>query len=727
VNPKTKKLVVSKHEIKKISLEYCKETLKNNEPEDDFKEGIEKKIELANKKLREENEEFVIQRETYEKVIAKFKSSNKRNYDFIVRASESFQTAVFNLCQNMIAEEKFPESFRETTLHMIYKGKGRREVLSDNRFIHSKTWLPRTVEGCVVEQGMKGPLVEGSSIYQIGGQPGHRAEELMFVMKSIVAQKRAEGKAIIIQCWDLSKYFDKEMMEDALLTCYKRNINTKAVRLWYKLNQNTRIRVKTGVGMSGYAEVGAVVGQGTIGGAVVSQAVLDEAVSEEFHPGGENEVSYGLVPMQPCMFQDDLIHVALGIKEAREASRKINIAVKKRGLRLNEDKSVYIVLGTKKQKEKINEELMSKPRMCGDVSMNLKEKDKWLGQPLSAGGRAASVAATVAAREVKIRGAGLEFANFEHDWRSQAAGGMETALVLWEACCIPSLLHGAGTWVQITSATERKLNALQQWFLRLVLQVGPGAPLAALGWETGVLDMKLRVWREKICLLLHIRSLGEETLASQVYREQVARQWPGLAREVSAICAELNLEDCNSTNLTKEDYKYLAEIALKNKNEEMLRNQGAGKKKLEKILREEPGKKEYISQKLISDVRQWFRTRAGLLPFAGNYSKDQRFAKTEWMCRCESVKEDEPHIVSGDCPVYNDIHEKYDNLEDDSELVEFFREVLERRDLVDRMEEDEEEEEEDEKEEEEEALAVGDTADVLPASDLEASQSSNTH
>ena len=72
---------------------------------------------------------------------------------------------------------------------------------------------------------------------------------------------------------------------------------------------------------------------------------------------------------------------------------------------------------------------------------------------------------------------------------------METALVLWERCCIPPLLHGSGTWTNISKATIKKLNSLQQWFLRLVLQVGPGVPLAALGWETGAMDMGLRVMK----------------------------------------------------------------------------------------------------------------------------------------------------------------------------------------------------------------------------------------
>ena len=106
----------------------------------------------------------------------------------------------------------------------------------------------------------------------------------MFSMKSIFSKERSEKNPIIVQCWDISKFFDKEKIEDALLTCYKREANPKAVRLWAKLNENTKIKVKTSVGESESAEVGAVVGQGTIGGALVSQAVLDEGVKDHFKP-----------------------------------------------------------------------------------------------------------------------------------------------------------------------------------------------------------------------------------------------------------------------------------------------------------------------------------------------------------------------------------------------------------------------------------------------------------
>ena len=62
-------------------------------------------------------------------------------------------------------------------------------------------------------------------------------------------------------------------------------------------------------------------------------------------------------------------------------------------------------------------------------------------------------------------------------------GGMDTALLLWEVCCIPSLLHGAGTWTDISAATE-KLDKIQSWYFRLVYQIGPGAPSASLLWDT---------------------------------------------------------------------------------------------------------------------------------------------------------------------------------------------------------------------------------------------------
>ena len=94
----------------------------------------------------------MINEEDFEGVLAKFKKNNKRTHDFLMKSSEEFKTSVFHLCQKMLKEERFPKKFQKTTLQMIWKKKGRKEDLQSNRFIHSKDWLPRTVEALAVSK-----------------------------------------------------------------------------------------------------------------------------------------------------------------------------------------------------------------------------------------------------------------------------------------------------------------------------------------------------------------------------------------------------------------------------------------------------------------------------------------------------------------------------------------------------------------------------------------------
>ena len=120
-------------------------------------------------------------------------------------------------------------------------------------------------------------------------------------------------------------------------------------------------------------------------------------------------------------------------------------------------------------------------------------------------------------------------------------------------------------------------------------------------------------------------------------------------------------------------------------NEERLRKQAEGKSKCERISGESYGKMAYISDSRMYSVRQMYKTRYKMLPFAGNYAKDKRFARSHWLCRC-GEKEEESHLISGKCEVYGDIRGNYPNLNDDKQLVDFFNEVLARRDKLEEEE-----------------------------------------
>ena len=92
--------------------------------------------------------------------------------------------------------------------------------------------------------------------------------------------------------------------------------------------------------------------------------------------------------------------------------------------------------------------------------------------------------------------------------------------------------------------------------------------------------------------------------------------------------------------------------------------------------------KKYLKDTNIEDTREWFKTRFGLQPFAGNFSHDRRYAKSNWLCRCKSVREEESHITSGSCEVYGDLTDQFGDLSEDQNLVDFFRAVLDRREYL---------------------------------------------
>ena len=85
-----------------------------------------------------------------------------------------------------------------------------------------------------------------------------------------------------MQIFDISKYFDKENLKDAMDTLHKCGITGKLYRLWYELYRDSLIRVKTAAGLTNFKATGENVNQGSIGGAILSSANLDKNLEDVF-------------------------------------------------------------------------------------------------------------------------------------------------------------------------------------------------------------------------------------------------------------------------------------------------------------------------------------------------------------------------------------------------------------------------------------------------------------
>ena len=148
-------MAVNQNEVKEVTLKYCIATLANNQPHKEYAQEIKKKEEFVKEFMTGTGGEFKTSKETFDYNLNSFRKRGEKNYYFITKAGNKFQDVVFKLCQRFFEEEKFPDVFKDTTLHMLYKNnKGRTDVLSNHRFIHCKQWLPRVAESLVVEGGL---------------------------------------------------------------------------------------------------------------------------------------------------------------------------------------------------------------------------------------------------------------------------------------------------------------------------------------------------------------------------------------------------------------------------------------------------------------------------------------------------------------------------------------------------------------------------------------------
>ena len=109
----------------------------------------------------------------------------------------------------MLEKETFPQRFFETRLCQLWKKKGSVSDLNNHRYIHMKDWLPKLCEALTVDQ-MKTEIISGGTIYQIGGIPGHRREEHLVVVKSLIQMSLSRKTGCLVQLSDFEKFFDSE-------------------------------------------------------------------------------------------------------------------------------------------------------------------------------------------------------------------------------------------------------------------------------------------------------------------------------------------------------------------------------------------------------------------------------------------------------------------------------------------------------------------------------------
>ena len=299
-------------------------------------------------------------------------------------------------------------------------------------------------------------------------------------------------------------------------------------------------------------------------------------------------------------------------------------------LDLNLDKSSFMVVGERKQRKHLEDDLKKTPLTLYGKPLRQKEKEIYLGDTISTG-NAESVEATVQSRYSRIMSSIMETRTVIEDARLTVAGAVVTGIEIYEVGIVPSLLENCETWVEIKQKTLDTLDKLQSTMYRVILSCPKSTPNGAMLADLGGKLMKYRIQERKLNFIHHLLNLPDGSLACKILNTQLQLNLPGLGSEVRQYIYELKLHSlAQLRNISKAMLKQMVKLAIDRENCKEISNLIKGSKKLaaSDILTEPIGRKSYFQNLILSESRTLLNYQSFMTRYVRwNYKNDKNNQK----------------------------------------------------------------------------------------------------
>ena len=501
------------------------------------------KLAMAQKEFKEDEE---LDREDFERVIEKIKLNNKNVYRDFMMAGSKFKNAIFHFYSMCYKQEKMPESFYETELLKLYKGKGVRSELKSNRFIHLKGWMAKTYEKMLMTK-MEAKMFAATPEFQVGGQKMGSTNEHLLAM--IVAMRKLEKvqKTGAIIFMDIKACFDRVRLNDILFETVQagvvgrplKNIATYTDNLIIKMvgddNQERQRRISNSTGQgSGFAPVGTSL--------VMAKTLEMKIKARALEEGATIIKSVGGITLHHNFFVDDLSKNCSEVKELEINANIITEALDELHLQAHPDKSGVLVYG--KKREEFKESILRNGPEVQGFKLGFKEKETYLGMIFSNGGADDSITMTLQNRRVRCLTKAAVIKRTLADERMAKFGWLAGARLLHNSVVMSTLTYGAASFTGLSKKHWDEIESIQRHCLLHILGISTKTTYLSLLFIMGILPAKDLVKKLQIGFinnLLHIKQKGQ--CYDTVLAELANSDEGGILREVKSYCIEYGIDD----------------------------------------------------------------------------------------------------------------------------------------------------------------------------------------
>ena len=589
------KLITNHMELKHLYLKTYTQRLRNRPIKEEFqelkdlKDGVfDARLKLASKKKSEpwkmEDLEAAL------KALKKDKSRDPNGWcnelfkDGV--AGQHLKLSLLNFLNKMKSENMIPDFVRLADISTLYKGRGSKSDLLNDRGIFVVAIL-RSILMRMIYLDYYTLLDESMSDSQVGARKGKNIRNHIWIVNGIISDvlSSKKKKPIDIQIFDYKQCFDSLWLQECLNDLYSAGLNDDKFALLYNVNSRVNIAVKTPVGKTDRQDIRNVITQGDVFGPIFCSKQVDTFGQECLEKSQYTYLYRGEVEIPPLSMVDDVLCVsecgfktsmAHGYMKMKTDSKKLQFGSDKCkklhvGKMYDDFKCQTLKVDNWKEVEIKNEETgidEIEDFVEGEEEMKVKNEEKYLGDVISTDGRNIK---NIKARVAKGKGItskilsileGIPFGKFYY----------EVAVILRDSLLVSSMLCNSEAWYNITNAELNLLETVDVQFLRSVLRAPRATPKEMLFLELGCIPLRELIKKRRILFLHYILNESQESMINKFLKTQLKTQKPKdwttqVLKDLKELKIELNLEELKGIKKCK-----LTRILKTAVDEKLLRN-----------------------------------------------------------------------------------------------------------------------------------------------------------
>ena len=313
--------IITNHEgLKQLYLQTYVHRLRNRPIKTGFEQLKKMKTELFELRLKSsyQNKSLPWTMNNLDKALKSLKNGKARDPNGLVNeifkegvAGKDFKLSLLKLFNKMKKESFLPEFIKMADVVTIYKGKGEKNNLQNDRGIFLVTVF-RSILMRLIYLDKYESLDQSMSDSQVGARKGKSVRNHIWVLNGIICDVLSSKKKLPIDVgiFDYRQCFDSLWLQECMNDIYKGGIQDDKFALLYNINTHVNMAVKTPVGKSKRGVITNSIIQGDVFGPMMCGKQVDEIGQECLLKEKYTYKYKGEVDIPPLAMLDDLISIS---------------------------------------------------------------------------------------------------------------------------------------------------------------------------------------------------------------------------------------------------------------------------------------------------------------------------------------------------------------------------------------------------------------------------------